>query len=368
MDCGEFGQCVGGSCQCFVPYTGEDCSICMFLSPSRAHAILLFLIFLSSTDDEPVTSGQEYSNRVETSQWKYFHLDVEEGASLHILLTQDASNYDLDVYVAADRRPLNRNFDYMNASVSTVTDMRLDNLAHATYEIGIYGYRGGAFVLQVTAFVPSEENSCLSQCSMHGNCQGLETCTCEAGFSGNSCETREESMELGTVYSGYVATGLWNFWRVQYFSQSPLVVTVTQTSDGDADLYIKQNDDPTRVRYQYSDLSLNHSYNITIENPANNEWHIGVFGWTACEYEIKVDIVEECLCNANSHGHCPEGSTQCLCEIGYAGEQCDVGKFKRSLLLVSILWGTGPLTFFFPPRDPCRFQWSGVHFSTRPTS
>jgi len=302
VDCGEFGQCVGGSCQCFVPYTGSDCSIY----------------------DEPITSGQQYSNRVETSEWKYFHLDVQEGASMHIVLTQDSNSYDLDVYVAADRRPVNRNFDYMNASVSAVTDMRLDNLAHSTYEIGVYGYRGGAFVLEVTAFMPSEENACTSQCSMHGQCQGLDACACQDGFSGNNCETRTELMELGHVYSGYVATGLWNYWRVQYFSQSPLVITVTQTSEGDADLYVKQNDDPTRIRYQYSDLTLNQSYNVTIEHPADNEWHIGVFGWTSCQYEIKAEIVEECLCTQNSHGHCQEGSAQCLCEIGYAGEQCDI--------------------------------------------
>ena len=98
-------------------------------------------------------------------------------------------------------------------------------------------------------------------------------------------------MDLDDVYSGYVASGNWNYWYINYFSDSPLRVSVTQSNNGDCDLYIKQNSDPTRIVYQFSDMSLNQEYSIVIQNPGNEVWHIGVYGWTTCSYEITAESV-----------------------------------------------------------------------------
>ena len=98
------------------------------------------------------------------------------------------------------------------------------------------------------------------------------------------------------AYSGFVGTSQWNFWHLHYFSQSPIRVTVIQQGAGDCDLYIKQNSDPTRIRYQYSDVSLNTEFSITIDRPGDDVWHLGVFGWTPCHYTISAEVIGK-LCH-----------------------------------------------------------------------
>lgn len=98
-------------------------------------------------------------------------------------------------------------------------------------------------------------------------------------------------MEIGDSYDGFVDNGKWNYWTFHYFTSSPLRVTVTQTGSGDCDLYIRQNNDPTRIQYQYSDISLDSEYSIVVQEPGDETWHIGVYGWITCSYDISVDFV-----------------------------------------------------------------------------
>ena len=99
-------------------------------------------------------------------------------------------------------------------------------------------------------------------------------------------------MDLDESYDGYVESGLWNYWHLHYFTNSPIRVTVSQYGDsGDCDLYIKQNSDPTRILYQFSDISLDHEYSIVIQSPGDEVWHLGVYGWTTCSYTITAELV-----------------------------------------------------------------------------
>jgi len=303
VDCGQFGYCDVDVCACYEPYEGEDCTIY----------------------NEPLESGRTVYNSVETGEWKYFYVDVEVGNvfSLEMYQTDSSYNYDLDVYVATDRLPVDRNFDYLNATTLSPTEMHLTNLPAARYEIGIYGYRGGPFSLEVSV-VAVEPATCANDCSTHGSCSGSGVCSCYNGYEGDYCQ-RYPEMELDQVYPGYVASGSWNYWYLQYFTQSSLQVTVTQTGEaGDCDLYIKQNSDPTRIVYQFADMSLNQEYSIVIQDPANEIWHIGVYGWTTCSYEISAQTLDDCQCTSASHGSCREGNSQCICELSYAGAICDI--------------------------------------------
>ena len=47
--------------------------------------------------NQHLVSGQSEFNSVETNTWKYYNIDVEEGESLYITVTQDNASYDVDV-------------------------------------------------------------------------------------------------------------------------------------------------------------------------------------------------------------------------------------------------------------------------------
>lgn len=97
-------------------------------------------------------------------------------------------------------------------------------------------------------------------------------------------------MDIDHIYYGVVDAGTWNYWHLQYFSTSSLNITVSQQNDGDCDLYIRKNADPTRTFYQQLDISHSDTFSLIIEEPNNDIWHIGVYGWAKCEYQL---IAEE---------------------------------------------------------------------------
>lgn len=90
-------------------------------------------------------------------------------------------------YIAGNRLPTNRNYDYLNATVAAQTIINLSDLQEALYEIGIYGYSGGHFSLLVTVFSDAA-HSCINDCSSHGSCSSL-VCSCYDGYSGDYCQT-----------------------------------------------------------------------------------------------------------------------------------------------------------------------------------
>jgi len=223
------------------------------------------------------------------------------------------------VYEKFNSRPTSRSFDHLNASIEIQTQMVIVNLQVGIYEIGLFGYEGGAYTLQVNVVtVPLCDT-----CSAHGACQA-GICHCySADFIGNYCETYTPNMELGRVYDGQAITGFWNYWNVHYFTQSSLRINVTQTSGGDCDLYIRPNQNPTRFLYQLADLSVTSSFSLTIQAPGDDVWHLGVYGWNTCAYTIVVNVLDECQCASTSVGHCEDaGAGQCICNLGHAGPDC----------------------------------------------
>lgn len=103
--------------------------------------------------------------------------------------------------------------------------------------------------------------------------------------------TDNVDIQLDTEYNGYVSAGSWNYWHLHYFTDSPLMVTVQQLSEGDCDIYVKQNSDPTRIIFQITDMSTDPEFSITIQNPGDDSWHLGIYGWTACTYQIEATVV-----------------------------------------------------------------------------
>jgi len=216
-------------------------------------------------------------------------------------------------------------FDYFNGTLAPLSTLHLDNPAHGVWYIGTYGYRGNGFSIVAET---KQAITCANDCSgsAHGTCNG-NRCACTSDYSGSACERKKTPLELRTKASGYVAPTNWNYYRFTVQTTNNVLVQVFQTSDsGDCDMFIKSGQDPTRQEYDYADLSFNKNFSITIEEPGFVEWHVGVYGWMACSYDIVVSIPSECSCalQANGgHGHCEQDSDVCICDNGWVGTACD---------------------------------------------
>lgn len=107
---------------------------------------------------------------------------------------------------------------------------------------------------------------------------------------------------------------------------NPVVVSITQTSThatGDCDLFIKKDTKPTRFDFDYQDIGLSANFNVTITQPGQAVWWLGVYGFSKCEYRISVQstvLPNQCL----NGGSRPFPTSPCVCVGGFTGENCEV--------------------------------------------
>jgi hypothetical protein len=100
-----------------------------------------------------------------------------------------------------------------------------------------------------------------------------------------------DNLELDSVVTGFVEASYWNYYKFQIVTSNNIIINVVQTDRNmDCDVFVKSAEDPTRTSYQFADLSTRAEFNVTITNPSDLEWHIGVFGWTSCSYSLRIFI------------------------------------------------------------------------------
>jgi len=300
VDCGAHGHCEQQTCICYDSYTGAACD----------------------KYDRTLTSGNSVSDHVETGEWKYYHLIVPDGNMLSVTL-QGTPSGDVDLYLKHEDYPTFWSFDYLNGTIQPLSTLVLEDPQPGTWYIGCYGYRADSYTL--TADV-EEAGGCPGECSgeSHGSCRGSR-CRCEDGFEGEACEHMVTQMTLDTVYDGHVDQNMWNYYWFDVDTTNDVVVAVDQESTGqDCDIFVKSGQDPSRVSYEYAELSYREQFNVTIENPSGSTWHIGVYGWTECTYTMYITIPTTCVCRGD-HGECRPNSGVCLCDPGWTGPYCDEG-------------------------------------------
>jgi hypothetical protein len=291
------GQCVGpDQCQCTENYVGPDCSQqAMQLRPDVS-----------------------VNGNVTIRKWVYYFINVtSQTNTLVFALNQSRADIDLDLYVRFGNVPTLDQWDYRDINMVQNFTLTILNTQVGVYYAGIYGYTAGSFSLKA-----SVSANCLNQCSKHGLCSGT-TCNCNSGYSGRECENMNVPLTIKTPVSGYAGTGAWNYYFFQTTSIATLSVTVVQTGpSGDCDLYARANSKPAITQYDYFDNGIKVNYTLDIPNPGESIWYFGVYGYTACDYSITVDVTNACpgtpVCSG--HGTCSNG--YCICNSGYSGDDC----------------------------------------------
>jgi len=104
--------------------------------------------------------------------------------------------------------------------------------------------------------------------------------------------TERVSLALDTPVTGFVDTNFWNYYTFRIVTQNNVIIRTVQTSSSgsDCDVFVKAGSDPTRIDYEYANLSNLADFNVTIPEPGDTEWHIGVYGWTSCAYTLSITI------------------------------------------------------------------------------
>jgi len=162
--------------------------------------------------------------------------------------------------------------------------------------------------------------------------------------------TERVSLALDTPVTGFVDTNFWNYYTFRIVTQNNVIIRTVQTSSSgsDCDVFVKAGSDPTRIDYEYANLSNLADFNVTIPEPGDTEWHIGVYGWTSCAYTLSITIpgtllvfslslslalsdsrldsslacaAVTCSC-VGDNGYCEPGSDVCVCNAGWSGITC----------------------------------------------
>eukprot|EP01089_Gocevia_fonbrunei_P006196 TRINITY_DN1675_c0_g1_i2.p1 TRINITY_DN1675_c0_g1~~TRINITY_DN1675_c0_g1_i2.p1 ORF type:complete len:242 (+),score=28.55 TRINITY_DN1675_c0_g1_i2:41-766(+) len=134
-----------------------------------------------------------------------------------------------------------------------------------------------------------------------------------------------------------------NYYHINLFTSTALIIQVNQLdndSRADCDLYIKGGSIPNYMSYDYVKLSTEQTFNISIPNPMNITWYLGVFGWTSCKYEIKAVVTGTCQNNCSGNGVCTADGT-CSCNSGWSGPSCS----DKSSLLSDGVTVSGSVSF-----------------------
>jgi hypothetical protein len=304
MQCSGNGECENGLCLCFEGFGGDYCQDVFRL----------------------VEFGRVYTGELAVGGWHYYVVDLSDGTLFEqIDMTMHRTgDGDIDIYVRKGAVPTPYALDYWNVSTDATLTLNLTELEPIVYYIGLYGFRASGYEFSVEAVSFSDAN-CDNECSRRGDCVHGR-CDCERGFSGDGCEAQQTRLGFGEPAHGFVAGDAWNWYRVRSISENALVLRAEQSGEtGDCDLYVKADARPARFDYDFIDLSLARSFELVVPRPSEAaEWHIGVFGWSACEYTLTAIESDECECASDANGHCERNSATCVCDNGWAGYDCSV--------------------------------------------
>jgi hypothetical protein len=181
---------------------------------------------------------------------------------------------------------------------------------------GFYGFSASNFTFKLTM-----DAMCPDFCSRHGSCAG-SYCQCYTEYRGTACETRRDPLPDNVIVLGFVSQSSWNYYRYSSNTANNFIIEVNHTNSADCDIYVNTDRNPTVSEYVYRDITSGSNTKLRIDNPGSKVWFIGIYGYTQCDYRLRVFSSTQCP-GGCGHGTCSQNG-RCICNPGYTGPTCNV--------------------------------------------
>lgn len=298
--CSGHGTCQSdNTCACNVGYTSDDCSAA--------------IVSLS-------VGGAPLANQnVQRYTWNYYQVVLTDSTFtvLTYRVAQTSAADDCDLYVRKGGLPTFYLWDQRNEGIDQTFTVTVTNPTAGTYYAGVYGFTATTYSISVAG-----TQNCPNRCSgdSHGACSGVG-CHCQNGYNGTQCEQATFQMQNLAPYTGIVEQGYWNYYSATALTQQNIQLFIQTAAGGDCDVYVRRNQNPTRMTFDYRDVSLNANVTITIQNPSDAVWKIGIYGFSTCSYTLSGTISYACPLGCSGHGTCLS-TGRCQCDNGWAGNGC----------------------------------------------
>jgi len=299
-DCSGHGDCQRRSnnlyaCSCWNNYEGTDCSLWR----------------------QTLLPSQVLNGTIRFLEWRFFNFSMSSGG-WRLSVFQRQADYDVDIYIQKNRFPTFGDYIIKDTTdVPNVTinyDEPINNFT--IFYVGLYGYRGNTdyFIwYNVTG-------GCPGGCSGHGSCIRM-SCVCDTGYAGDDCSTRVNSIVLNTDYRNIqVNKDKWMYYYIELQQVGNLRLTINQ-SRGDVDIYVKYGTIPSRVNWDYADISTNTTVKLDILDPSLGLWFFGFYGYEASTFSFRLSSNTQCPDRCSRHGACT--GSFCNCFPDYRGTSCE---------------------------------------------
>lgn len=234
---------------------------------------------------------------------------------------------DCDIYVRRAALPTHTRYDWRDISLGSNAHHEFDQPLPGDWYIGVFGFTRCDFVLKATLL-----GQCIAGCNGQGDCIN-GACFCHSGFSGESCQNQEETVEVNTDRQAAVAARQWATFRVRLPQPAPLMrVLVTElVSDRqhDVDVYVRYDKAPTMFEWDYANATLHDATVVAITDARAGLWYIGVYGFQCptgelCRFSLRVETPTRAICpnQCSNRGTCTPDAV-CRCGDGFNGNYCE---------------------------------------------
>jgi len=221
--------------------------------------------------DGPSVRGYVIGNK-----WNYFHFETLNETSVAVRLGQNSSDDDCDLYVRRGINPTEAEHDYMDIGNSVVSEVTIVDPGHATWFVGVYGYKECSYELNVNV-----SHACLNNCTSEDNGVCVDgSCKCKGEWFGRDCGSKIIPLLNGEAVNASINKGEWHFYQFQAIRGPKVTVLLAEdNSVGALRLYQSSHKIPTLATYDFVDTTptaSTHRIRTSLTTPANIT--IGVYG------------------------------------------------------------------------------------------
>eukprot|EP01087_Luapelamoeba_hula_P013987 TRINITY_DN403_c0_g1_i1.p1 TRINITY_DN403_c0_g1~~TRINITY_DN403_c0_g1_i1.p1 ORF type:complete len:607 (+),score=43.39 TRINITY_DN403_c0_g1_i1:60-1823(+) len=307
-NCSGKGTCVNNKCNCTGNWAGEDCSY----------------VAQALTNKVPVSESN-----LPTFGWAFFYIGVSTGSDL-VWSVNQTNTGDCDVYIKHNDYPTRSDYDVRDISTQHSVTVTQTQVAGGKWYAGVYGFISCSFNIAVTV----KSGACPKNCSGHGVC-GINGCECEPGFSGADCSARA-GITPGVTLNDSVGQSEWKVYSVSVPTvPATLTFTLTQKSNGDADIYLNRGSAPSLDQDGYLVVNATQAMVSTIvyEALTAGTYYVGVYGFYTLvtptglvDYQLLLTepagtCANTTMCSGPTHGTCTKNG--CSCHSAFNGTDCE---------------------------------------------